>query len=588
MPYESVDDLPDYIKSKPAKTQRQWMAVWNSSYAACMKDGGGAAKCEGAAFARANGVIKGAEDSRTIIASDLSFDQVRELLYAALHEDEPPILNPAVVYDCWVRDVYDDYCIVSKDNKLYKRAYVVSEDKAVLGAPIPVVEHRAYIPVPATSAMYSEAPFQVFIKTSIFDEDDFSKPQWIPFLPKPGKFTHPLYGEVIITAERNQELVDSVKNKVYQENIPLDIEHESKLSGAVGWIQDMRLNDDESGDAYVEWTDRGRALLKGGQFKYISPEWFPSWRDPVSGVVHQNVIAGGALTTRPFFKERVLRALVASEGGTEIIPGVEDFADGFRDFSPEQRDEMAKSGVAMPDGSYPIPDEDALSRAIQSIGRATNRAAVMAHIKKRAKALGKTDVLPEDWSEKERHVADNEEKTYTAIEVDDKIKEATQPFTEQMTALQGQLAEAQALAASEKTAREAIEGRLAESEKAERLRKFTDLIAGRGGESDGAPWAGDPEKHVAILERLTSQFGPNDEVVESYIEQQTAAAKQFKEAGLFKEFGTSAPAISDPEKKLDSLAKAHAEKTPGMTFQQAYAEVLQTEEGKRLYGETVK
>jgi len=53
----------------------------------------------------------------------------------------------------------------------------------------------------------------------------------------------------------------------------------------------------------------------------------------------------------------------------------------------------------MPDGSYPIPDKDALRRAIQAIGRAPEekRAAVKAHIKRRAKALGAMDMVPDGW-----------------------------------------------------------------------------------------------------------------------------------------------------------------------------------------------
>lgn len=68
-----------------------------------------------------------------------------------------------------------------------------------------------------------------------------------------------------------------------------------------------------------------------------------------------------------------------------------------RDFAPDQRQKYAKSGVAMPDGSYPIPDRDALRRAINAYGRASNKAAVKRHIVKRARALGLTDMLPEGW-----------------------------------------------------------------------------------------------------------------------------------------------------------------------------------------------
>lgn len=71
-----------------------------------------------------------------------------------------------------------------------------------------------------------------------------------------------------------------------------------------------------------------------------------------------------------------------------------------RDFSPEARDQMAQSGEAMPDGSFPIPDKGALARAVSSIGRAKNYDAARRHIIRRARALGAVDSLPEDWGVK--------------------------------------------------------------------------------------------------------------------------------------------------------------------------------------------
>ena len=68
-----------------------------------------------------------------------------------------------------------------------------------------------------------------------------------------------------------------------------------------------------------------------------------------------------------------------------------------REFSDTSRTKMAGAGVAMPDGSYPIPDKDALRRAIASYGRAKDPEAVKRHIIKRAKALGATSMLPENW-----------------------------------------------------------------------------------------------------------------------------------------------------------------------------------------------
>lgn len=69
-----------------------------------------------------------------------------------------------------------------------------------------------------------------------------------------------------------------------------------------------------------------------------------------------------------------------------------------REFSQEVRERYAKEGIALSDGSFPIPDRDALRRAIQSIGRASNQAQARRHIIKRARALDATNMLPDEWS----------------------------------------------------------------------------------------------------------------------------------------------------------------------------------------------
>lgn len=68
-----------------------------------------------------------------------------------------------------------------------------------------------------------------------------------------------------------------------------------------------------------------------------------------------------------------------------------------RAYSEESRMEMAKRGTALPDGSYPIADEADLRNAIQAYGRAKDKEAAKAHIIKRAMALGKEDLIPENW-----------------------------------------------------------------------------------------------------------------------------------------------------------------------------------------------
>ncbi|PWT71216.1 MAG: hypothetical protein C5B60_11170, partial [Chloroflexi bacterium] len=66
-----------------------------------------------------------------------------------------------------------------------------------------------------------------------------------------------------------------------------------------------------------------------------------------------------------------------------------------REFSAEQRKKAASEGAAMKGGGFPIRNKEDLANARQALGRAKNRSATIAHIKKRAKALGVD--LPEDW-----------------------------------------------------------------------------------------------------------------------------------------------------------------------------------------------
>jgi hypothetical protein len=68
-----------------------------------------------------------------------------------------------------------------------------------------------------------------------------------------------------------------------------------------------------------------------------------------------------------------------------------------REVSDKERAHLADQGHAMPDGSYPIANESDLRNAIQAFGRAKDKGAVRTHIIRRAKQLGRTDLLPADW-----------------------------------------------------------------------------------------------------------------------------------------------------------------------------------------------
>lgn len=67
-------------------------------------------------------------------------------------------------------------------------------------------------------------------------------------------------------------------------------------------------------------------------------------------------------------------------------------------FSTKERKTLASAGEAESDGSYPVRNMQDLKDAIKAVGRSKNIESTKKHIKKRAKALGLSHLIPETWS----------------------------------------------------------------------------------------------------------------------------------------------------------------------------------------------
>ena len=71
-------------------------------------------------------------------------------------------------------------------------------------------------------------------------------------------------------------------------------------------------------------------------------------------------------------------------------------------YSADQLREMVRKGEALgpiDSPSYPIGDGEDLSAAVRAVGRGSgSHDAIRRHIIKRARALGMTDVIPDNWN----------------------------------------------------------------------------------------------------------------------------------------------------------------------------------------------
>lgn len=66
-------------------------------------------------------------------------------------------------------------------------------------------------------------------------------------------------------------------------------------------------------------------------------------------------------------------------------------------YNAEQRRKMAKSGEALPDGSFPIANCSDAEAAIHAQGRASDQGKAVAHIKKRVRALSCSGTIFENY-----------------------------------------------------------------------------------------------------------------------------------------------------------------------------------------------
>jgi hypothetical protein len=390
-------------------------------------------------------------------------------------------------------------------------------------------------------------------------------PDWIPLMPVPGLYRHPTFGEINLTQDRNERFVQNFNQAVYQSQVALDAEHESKLSGAVAWMDELRLNEDGSVDAHIkEWTPRGQAFMANDAYKYISPEWYEIWQDPATGTVYADIICGAALTNQPFFKEGSLRPLVASTRGISIgwmnptapgsVPETKtETTVRFRELSRLPTKAQEESKVMSVNPNAPRNDPAAAPAP--------------------APAAASAVVTPQQFNELERRFGELSERFTTTANELATTRQANETLTGQLEQATTNIATMQA---------------------SERSRRFAEMAMGRGGANDGGhPWIGEVADHVAVLEALAATEATEDGPFQRYVRTQRAAAEQTHMSSqlaasapgtrLTTEVGSAALSRTSgsARSEADGLIKTMREKDPKLTI--AMAEQQLWEANGELY-----
>lgn len=300
-----------------------------------------------------------------------------------------------------------------------------------------------------------------------------------------------------------------------------------------------------------------------------------------------------------------------------------------REFSGKEREKAAEAGTAMPDGSFPIKTKQDLKNAISAFGRAkpADRAAVARHIRRRAKALDATDLLPTSGT---LAAALGKADDAGGSEGNNMDEKEIQKMKDDLAALQKRAEKAEALAAlpeSHRAFHKGLKGEASDAflkatveEREEQIRKAAEVnvvvykatdgteyrkaddprlvaLAKRADEERKARTEAEAVAKRADLEKRAGEFAhlPGDletrinllKAVDALPEADKGKALQALKAqdaalgAAFKTLGTRAPG-AEGEDQLDKLAKTIQERDK-ISFEQAMDKALQTPEGVALF-----
>lgn len=389
----------------------------------------------------------------------------------------------------------------------------------------------------------------------------------VQIFPPVGKYSHPVYGEIDISPEFLQTVKKHFDDKAYQQDLPLtiDLEHQTKLSGAAGWIKDVDIKGDAGMFATIEFNDRGKTLVKDDGYRYFSPEFYDRWTDPASNQKFENVLIGGALTNRPFFK-----GMAPVVMGTEGIFAFAEmtFAAADDDGDEPKMDDMMKMMQSMMGmmGEMKMPKE--MMSEMQGM---------MNKMKSMPKMQASEDTGPSGAAAGAASV-DGSPANSNGGDPMGMTEEEARQFSEIQTSLKTlteRLATAETTAASESAARKAAEEvakqaseRVIALERDAQRKTFGEFVR-----ENRLAFRGEVDEAVNKLEKLSKQLSAED--FTDYLEDRKAQHAQMRESVLFDQVGSSngTPVGKGAAGEIDALVTKAMSENSQLTKAQATIKV---------------
>lgn len=376
---------------------------------------------------------------------------------------------------------------------------------------------------------------------------------------KTGQFKHPEHGVITITQDDLHEMVKHFRSGLRGQQVPVDVDHKHEL-GAVGWFKSLhdptKVNGEYAIFADVDWTDKGKELVKGGSFKYFSPH-FGEWVNPEDSRKYHNVLLSGAITNFPFLKG----------------------------MQPVSFHEFKEGSVADNDTAVKVEDFNTLKESVEALVKRFDDSALVEEKRSLTERAGAAAELSDDKKKelveaiKASKLSDEDKGTLVKrVETPSGGGEENEGDKKELSELRNEF---KGREEELQTALTGATARIQLIEREKRTIKFMELVTGKRG--DDPPWVSDTDKHIKLMEALADKFGEDSEELKSYIEIQSSHAKQIAEGKLLSEIGTSGGGPATETEAIDVGVKKLMEVDKDLTLAEATSKFLESPEGQKFY-----
>ena len=138
-----------------------------------------------------------------------------------------------------------------------------------------------------------------------------------------GEWSHP-HGKIAITADRARHFVEQFQSNVAGQELPVwfvhntDANRSNPLYGvAAGWITSMQAHEQDGVVIDIEFTEKAAEQVNGGEYRYLSAEYFDKVQLPHHDAPETDVIVGVSLMNRPHLKG--MRPILNEETGHQFL-----------------------------------------------------------------------------------------------------------------------------------------------------------------------------------------------------------------------------------------------------------------------------